>query len=159
MNDNRSRLNDFVLKMLDFSDDTKVNKLVMATAQLSPPEQQVADFLADILHLEAIETGFNCFLTHRPDITKANEANSKEEFIKIIRSIQAENAANAASNTEAAVKYYVAQTASNTNSRKLKQLFSILHHAVNNHVVQARLVCESILNSDKLVRCQCDLFS
>ena len=123
----------------------------MATAQLSPPEQQISDFLSDILNLETIEVGFNCFLTHRPDITVANEANSKEEFLKIISNIQGENGANPATNTEVAIKYYVSQTASNCNSRKLKQLFSILHHAVNHHAVPARLVCESILNSDKLV--------
>ena len=143
-----------MFQMLDFSDDpnTKRNVVIMASAQLSPPEQQISDFLSDILNLETIEVGFNCFLTHRPDIAKANEANAKAEFIKIISNIQGENGANAAANTEAAIKYYVSQTASSCNSRKLKQLFSILHHAVNHHVVQARLVCESILNSDKLVR-------
>ena len=72
----------------------------MASAQLSPTEQQISDFLSDILNLETIEVGFNCFLTHRPDIAKANEANSKAEFIKIISNIQGENAANAAANTD-----------------------------------------------------------
>ena len=122
----------------------------MASAQLSPTEQQISDFLSDILNLETIEVGFNCFLTHRADTANANETNSKEEFIKIIKNIQGDGA-NAAANTELAIKYYVSQTASNCNSRKLKHLFSILHHAVNHYVVQPRLVCETILNSDKLV--------
>ena len=56
----------------------------MAAAQLSAPQQKVSEFLSDILNLEAIEVGFNCFLTHRPEITKANEVNSKEEFLKLI---------------------------------------------------------------------------
>ena len=98
-----------------------------AAPQLAPAEQQIADFLSDILNLEAIEVGFNCFLTHRPELTAANEvtfvkclnwrrfdltiiqANSKEEFLKIIRNLQAENA----SNVDVAIKYYVAQTAAN----------------------------------------------
>ena len=119
----------------------------MAAAQLSAPQQKISEFLSDILNLEAIEVGFNCFLTHRPEITKANEINSKEEFLKLIRSIQSENPAN----VDEAIKYFVSQTAQNSNSKKLAQLFEILQHAVNHHVVPARLVCESILNSDKLV--------
>ena len=122
----------------------------MAAAQLTAPQQKISDYLSDILNLEAIEVGFNCFLTHRPDITKANEVNSKEEFLKVVRSIQAENP----NNVDEAVKYFVSQTAQNCNSKKLAQLFDILQHAVNHHVVPARLVCESILNSDKLVGCE-----
>ena len=76
---------------------------------LLPPEQLVSDFLSDLTSLEAIEVGFNCFLTHRPDISQANEENSKEEFLKIFRNIQAENSAN----VDVALKYYVAQTALN----------------------------------------------
>ena len=120
----------------------------MAAAQLSAPQQKVSEFLSDILNLEAIEVGFNCFLTHRPEITKANEVNSKEEFLKLIRTIQSEGPTN----VDEAIKYFVSQTAQNSNSKKLAQLFEILQHAVNHHVVPARLVCESILNSDKLVR-------
>ena len=44
-----------------------------AAPQLTPAEQQIADFLNDILNLEAIEVGFNCFLTHRPELNAANE--------------------------------------------------------------------------------------
>ena len=84
---------------------------------LLPAEQLVSDFLADLTSLEAIEVGFNCFLTHRPDISKANEENSKEEFLKIIRSIQAENPAN----VDAALKYFVSQTAANRSDSNLKR--------------------------------------
>ena len=80
---------------------------------LLPPEQLVSDFLSDLTNLEAIEVGFNCFLTHRPDISRANEENSKEEFLKIFRNIQAENSAN----VDVALKYYVAQTALNRLER------------------------------------------
>ena len=128
------------------SDDLRSILIMAVAAPLSPPEQQVNDFLSDILSLEAIEVGFNCFLTHRPEITKANEANSKEEFLKLIRSLQSESP----SNVEIAIKYFVSQTAAHSNSRKLQQLFDILQHAVNNHVVAARLVCETILSCDKL---------
>ena len=126
----------------------------MATAtQLSPPEQQVAEFLSDILNLETIEVGFNCFLTHRPEITKANQDNFKEEFVKLIRKIGAESQ----SNVDTAVKYYLAQTAANSNCRKLEQLFDILQHAVHHHAVPARLACDNILNCDKLVRIRNDV--
>ena len=47
--------------------------LKMAAVQLSVPEQQISQFLTDLLNLEAIEVGFNCFLTHRPDLNRANE--------------------------------------------------------------------------------------
>ena len=40
---------------------------------LSVPEQRVQQFLTDLLNLEAIEVGFNCFLNHRPDLEKANQ--------------------------------------------------------------------------------------
>ena len=76
---------------------------------LVSPEQLISDFLTDLTNLEAIEVGFNCFLTHRPDIKEANEENSKEEFLKIIRGIQAENPAN----VDLALKHYVSQTATN----------------------------------------------
>ena len=114
----------------------------------SPPEQHVADFLTDLLHREDIEEGFNVFLVSRPDLIKAN---SKEEFIKMIQSLQGEEAAHAASNIEAAVKFYVSKTASTFDARKLRQLFSILHHAVNKDVVSAFLVCKVLLNSEELV--------
>ena len=56
-------------------------KLKMAAVQISVPEQQISQFLADLLNLEAIEVGFNCFLTHRPDLNKANEVfNQKWEI-------------------------------------------------------------------------------
>ena len=117
-------------------------------APLSPPEQQVADFLSDILNLETIEVGFNCFLTHRPEIAKANQDNFKEEFVKLMRKLGAESQGN----VDTAVKYFLSQTAANTNSKKLEQLFDILQHAVNHHAVPARLACDNILNCDKLVR-------
>ena len=114
---------------------------------LLPPEQVVNQFLSDLTNLEAIEVGFNCFLTHRPDISKANEENSKLEFLKMFRHIQAESPAN----VDVALKYYVAQTALNSNSKKQQLLFDILQHAVGHHVLSAQQVCDTILNSDKLV--------
>ena len=122
--------------------------MATAAAPLSPPEQQVADFLSDILNLETIEVGFNCFLTHRPEIAKANQDNFKEEFVKLMRKLGAESQ----SNVDTSVKYFLSQTAANTNSKKLEQLFDILQHAVNHHAVPARLACDNILNCDKLVR-------
>ena len=50
---------------------------------LSAPEQQISQFLADLLNLEAIEVGFNCFLTHRPDLDKANQV-VKRFFFKLL---------------------------------------------------------------------------
>ena len=118
-----------------------------AAAQLSLPEQRVEEFLSDILNLETIEVGFNCFLTHRPELIKANQDNLKEEFVKLIRNLPPEPA----NNVDTAVKYFLTQTASNCNSRKLEQLFDLLQHAVNHHAVPARMICENILNCDKLV--------
>ena len=63
------RINEYLLNNLFISDE----KLKMAAVQLSVPEQQISQFLADLLNLEAIEVGFNCFLTHRPDLNRANE--------------------------------------------------------------------------------------
>ena len=110
------------------------------------PELQVSAFLQDILSLEAIEIGFNCFLTHRPDLKAANEANQREEFMKLIQSLQAENPKY----VEVGVQYYVSQAANVRNPAKLDQLFSFLYGAVGNHLLPARLVCESLLNCDKL---------
>jgi len=126
--------------------------LKMAAAQLSVPEQQISQFLADLLNLEAIEVGFNCFLTHRPDLNKANEENAREEFIKILKTVQTESP----SGVETAVKYYVSQAASLSNPKKLEQLFGFLYDAVGRHVVPARLVCESLLNCEKLVYTNCE---
>jgi len=124
----------------------------MTSAQLSVPEQQISQFLTDLLNLEAIEVGFNCFLTHRPDLNKANEENSREEFIKILKNLQSESPSGA----ETAVKYYVAQAASLSNPKKLEQLFGFLYDAVGRHVVPARLVCESLLNCEKLAHTNCE---
>ena len=38
-----------------------------------------------------------------------------------------------------------------SNSKKQQQLFDILQHAVGNHVLTAQQVCDTIVNSDKLV--------
>lgn len=80
---------------------------------LSVPEQRVQQFLTDLLNLEAIEVGFNCFLNHRPDLEKANQVsccncyyciivgvnsivdvcqdNAREEFISILTSLSVTN--------------------------------------------------------------------
>ena len=36
----------------------------------SVAEQQMGEFLQDLLSLETIEMGFNCFLTHRAETNK-----------------------------------------------------------------------------------------
>ena len=55
-----------------------VYQIDMATATLSVPEQRIGEFLDDLLNLEAIEVGFNCFLMHRPDLKQANEVIRKQ---------------------------------------------------------------------------------
>ena len=64
-----------------------VYQIDMATATLSVPEQRIGEFLDDLLNLEAIEVGFNCFLMHRPDLKKANEVIGKQSNQKLVYSI------------------------------------------------------------------------
>ena len=56
--------------MLDFSDDpnTKRNVVIMASAQLSPPEQQISDFLSDILNI--LRAKFTHWFLPQTDIIK-----------------------------------------------------------------------------------------
>jgi len=114
---------------------------------LSAPEQQISQFLADLLNLEAIEVGFNCFLTHRPDLDKANQECSKEELIRILSSLPTDGNTN---HLDVALRYYVAQTATVTSPKKLQLLFGLLADAVGRHAVSARMVCDLVLSCDKL---------
>lgn len=104
--------------------DKSLTKMSVVTP--AAPELQVNTFLDDLLNLEAIEVGFNCFLTHRPDLNKANEEQQCEEFIKLLQSLQAENP----SYVEVAVRYFVSQAATVSNPKKLDQLYGFLYTAV-----------------------------
>ena len=52
---------------------------------------------------------------------------------------------------EQAVKFLVSQAAGLGGGKRHEQVFSLLYDAVGRHVVTARLVCETVLNCDKLV--------
>ena len=61
--------------------------------------------MKELLDFDAIEIGFNCFLSHKPEINKANQITYREEFIKLAQSLQAESPAS----LEIGVKYYASQ--------------------------------------------------
>lgn len=106
-------------------------------------ENRISQFLADQISLDAVEVGFNSFLTHRADLNKANQENAAAEFINILEK-------ETPAMLDTTVKYYVAQVGLLNSQRKITLLLNYLLEAVNKHVVTARLACDSVLSCENL---------
>jgi len=109
-------------------------------------KSKLSQFISDQINLDAVEVGFNFFLTHKPDLKKSNKENVQAEFIKILQGVPQEPAGM----LDLAVKQYVNQVGALSSTQKISPLLDLLQHAVNTHVVSPRMACEAVLNCDKL---------
>lgn len=106
--------------------------------------ESITNLLNDILKVEGIEEAFSCFLVHHPS--------TESEKIKIVLWQQElvtslENASQ--EQVETALRQYL-HTASICSQTKLQLLMELLEYVAKNGTVGARLVCEVIVNFDKL---------
>ncbi len=122
-------------------------------------EDQVSAFLKEMVHVDALEEGFNFVLVHHPELDKANHERSVKEWIELLRRLSTETSStegggSAATSTahqqDLALRIVVAQMARQTNPKVLKKLRSLLEDAVGALVVSARQVCDAVLTSEAL---------
>ena len=104
-------------------------------------EAQVANVLNDFMRVEAIEEGLSCFLIQRPESDRLSALRS--DLIGILSDLDKPQ-------QEAGVKQYLNIASAMTNAARLQLLLKVLHDLVEKNVLQAQMVCECILNSEKL---------
>ena len=102
--------------------------------------------------VDQVETGFNLFLKHRPDLKQANFDCAEQDFFKVLASIPAKH-------LDEAVKTYVKLTGTLNNPLVLKKVFLFLQCAVNKHKIEARSVCDAVLKSEYLTYENCALWN
>jgi mediator of RNA polymerase II transcription subunit 23 len=106
-------------------------------------ESKINQFVSDQILVDQVETGFNLFLKHRPDLKQANFETAEAEFFKIIDTIPAKY-------LDEAAKFYIKLTGKLNNNCVLKRVFAYLHSAVNKHKIEPRAVCDAVLKSEYL---------
>lgn len=104
--------------------------------------ENVLSVLSDILKVEGIEEAFSCFLVHRPDAEREKVANWQQELQNAFSTISQDQ-------LEGTVRQYLAMAASCSYSR-LQLFIELLESLVKNGTLGARLVCDTIITSDKL---------
>ncbi|CAH2248235.1 jg6980 [Pararge aegeria aegeria] len=107
-------------------------------------DTQVANIVNEILRVETVEEAFSGFLVHKPE--EENERLSM--YQKKLSAIMTTSSAEV---QEAAIRQYITLTAVLTNRYKMKQLLGILENLVNTNILQARMLCDCILTSEKLI--------
>ncbi|XP_051162012.1 mediator of RNA polymerase II transcription subunit 23 [Leptopilina boulardi] len=107
-------------------------------------ETQILNIVHDILKVEAIEEAFSCVIVHNAELENEKIAGWQKELSTIMTGLTAEQ-------QESAVRQFLSLAAGMTNHRRLQLLLSMLETLVTKGVLPARLVCECILNCDKLI--------
>lgn len=104
-------------------------------------EVQVTNVLSDFMRTEAIEEGLSCFLVQRPETDRM--VSLRSELSGILSGLPQND-------QEAGVKKYLSIASVMANSTRLQLLLKVLHDLVQKKVLQAKVVCDCILSSDKL---------
>ncbi|EFA00475.1 mediator of RNA polymerase II transcription subunit 23 [Tribolium castaneum] len=104
--------------------------------------EPLTNVLTDILKVEGIEEAFSCFLVHRPSAEKEKVAVWQQELNTALRSIPQEQ-------LDTALRQYL-NTAVLCSQSKLQLLMELLESVVRNGTIGARIVCEVVMNFDKL---------
>ncbi|OWR46814.1 mediator of RNA polymerase II transcription subunit 23 isoform X1 [Danaus plexippus] len=107
-------------------------------------DSQVANIVNEILRVEAVEEAFSCFLVYKPEQESERLSIYQKKLCSIMSSPSAEV-------QESAIRQYLTLTAVLTNRYKMKQLLGLLENLVNTNILQARMLCDCILTSEKLV--------
>lgn len=104
--------------------------------------ESVLSILSDILKVEGIEEAFSCFLVHRPNAEREKITLWQQELQNAFSGINQDQ-------VESSVRQYLSIAATCSYSR-LQLLIELLEALVKNGTLGARLVCETIITSDKL---------
>ncbi|XP_050360927.1 mediator of RNA polymerase II transcription subunit 23 isoform X2 [Nymphalis io] len=107
-------------------------------------DSQVANIVNEILRVETVEEAFSCFLVHKQDQENERLSVYQKKLCAIMSTPSADL-------QESAIRQYLTLTAVLTNRYKMKQLLGLLENLVNTNVLQARMLCDCILTSEKLV--------
>ncbi|CAH0390346.1 unnamed protein product [Bemisia tabaci] len=107
--------------------------------------EQIHNVLLDMLKVDTIEEAFNSFMYHR------SKSEEKEKILKIQNELQTIISALPPDQLEAVVKQFLGLATLKVNQSRIQQLFVLLENFVSNNVLSARMVCECILMSEKLV--------
>lgn len=105
---------------------------------------QITNVLNEILKVDSIEEAFSCFLVHRAENEAEKVSNYQKELTAALTVAPPEQ-------QELALKQYLNIAAMRSNHSQMKLLLELLEHLVESGVLSARIVCESVMNSDKLV--------
>lgn len=104
--------------------------------------EPLTNVLNDILKVEGIEESFSCSLVHRPAAEKEKVNLWQQELNTAFRNIPQEH-------LDTAFRQYL-NTALICSQSKLQLLMELLESLVRNGTVGARIVCEVVMNFDKL---------
>ncbi|TRY72734.1 hypothetical protein TCAL_11188 [Tigriopus californicus] len=120
---------------------------------------QVNHFLSDLIKVESVEQAFNHFLLHRPDLERAQQEATLQEWITLLRDVAQIPATPTASGEvslapaqqqDEALRTFVASMAGQKNRKTLTLLKELLVGAVGVNAVSARQVCDAVLGSEQL---------
>lgn len=102
---------------------------------------QVANILNEFMRTEAIEEGLSCFLVQRPET---------DRIISLRSDISGTLLGLTPQQQEAGINQFLNVASSMTNSTRLQLVLNVLHDLVQKNILQAQMVCETILQSHKL---------
>ncbi|XP_058805221.1 mediator of RNA polymerase II transcription subunit 23-like isoform X2 [Phymastichus coffea] len=106
-------------------------------------ESQIIIILNDILKVEAIEEAFSCIIVHNTNNEKEKITGWQAALTNAMMGLTLEQQENA-------VRRFLYTSAEITNYKRMNLILSLLENLVSNNVLPASLVCECILNCEKL---------
>ncbi|KAJ8687549.1 hypothetical protein QAD02_023343 [Eretmocerus hayati] len=106
-------------------------------------ESQIVCILNEILRVEPIEEAFNCIIVHNTNKEKEKIKGWQAELTKSMVGLTPDQQENS-------VRKFLCTAAEITNYGRMHLILSLLENLVSNNVLPAKLVCECILNCEKL---------
>ena len=111
-------------------------------------EEKISNFIDDVLKVEAVEEAFNFYIIHRPHLEAAKEDTRCQEWFSILNESHDQN--------DQALKFFINSAANPARNYKFNKkimddpLIQLLELSVTKKVVDARKVCDALLNSEHL---------
>lgn len=104
--------------------------------------EAINPILNDILRVDNIEEAFSCFLVDSPEAENTKKEQWLKDLSNVFKGINQEQ-------TEAALRHFLT-IASTASTSRLQLLLELLEKSMRNGTLLPRLVCESVITSDKL---------
>ena len=111
-------------------------------------EEKISNFIDEVLKVEAVEEAFNLYIVHRPHLEAAKEDSRCEEWFSIL--------SDSHEQIDQSLKFFINSAANPARNYKFNKkinddpLIQLLELSVTNKVVDARKVCDALLNSEHL---------